>query len=89
MFLETRIVCTRVQEQREWISEFSLVLQESQILESMSYDIDVPGIVMSQAQCSGDCRGSAAMVHLFAICCMRLLVEDVLPHGFDARVVDS
>ena len=36
------LVCTSVQENHEWVSEFSLVLQESKILGALNYDIDVP-----------------------------------------------
>ena len=35
-------VCARVQEPHDWISEFSLVLQENKILEAMNFDVDVP-----------------------------------------------
>ena len=35
-------VCTNVQENHEWGSEFSLALQENQMLGALKYDIDVP-----------------------------------------------
>ena len=37
--------CIRVQENPEWISEFSLVVQEHTILEALNYDTDVPCVV--------------------------------------------
>ena len=37
-------VCAYSQEDHDWISEFSLALQETTILEASNYDTDVPDV---------------------------------------------
>ena len=39
------VLCIYFQDDHDWISEYSLVMQENKILEALNYDIDVPCVV--------------------------------------------
>ena len=43
--------CAYCQDNHDWISEFSLVMQETFILEALDYDIDIPCTVQWEVCC--------------------------------------
>ena len=44
----TSSACAYCQHNHYWITEFSLTVQETFILEAVNYDIDIPCIVQSE-----------------------------------------
>ena len=41
----TKWICTRNQDRRDWISDISVVMQETYILKALNHDIDIPFVV--------------------------------------------